>query len=271
MVHDQLYKFFTDNGLFNSSQSGFRQGHSTTTCAFSVLNDIYKNFDKNSITGILFLDLRKAFDTVNHTMLLRKLEKYGVSQSANAWIRNYLTDRRQCTKYKSATSASSHIDIGVPQGSILGPLLFIIYLNDLPSMLRNCKVACYADDTAIYVSGETKVEVQHQLQEDFECISYWLKANKLSLNVGKTKVMCMATQYFRGDRNIYIHLDGIEIEQVDSYKYLGLIVDPKLTFCGHIDKLVKKSRQRIGAIAQVRKFIDKNLENFAVDISETLK
>ena len=143
---------------------------------------------------MVFLDLKKAFNTVDHTILCHKLEQYGVAGVSNAWIKNYLSNRKQVTRYKNAISDPGVVSVGVPQGSILGPLLFIIYLNDLPLIVRNLTVSCYADDTAIYFSDKYVESITRTLEEDLTCIDYWLKANKLSLNVNKTQCMCFSTQ-----------------------------------------------------------------------------
>ncbi len=259
VVHDQLYKFFSDNNLFHGCRSGFRPGHPTTTSVATVLNNIYLNFDRNWITGMIFLDLKKAFDTVDHTILCHKLEKYGVVGVPNAWIRNYLGFRKQATKCNGVISSLLSVNIGVPQGSILGPLLFIIYLNDMPLSIRNCIISCYADGTAIYLSGPTVNDIRTSLMEDMQCIAYWLKANKLSLNVAKTQSLCFASQYYRHDTALNILIDKQQILQVNSYKYLGIVLDSKLSFNEHIERLTKKSKQRIGSICRVRNYISRNV------------
>ena len=172
---------------------------------------------------------------------------------------NYLSNRSQVTKYNGAVSNSGVVTVGVPQGSILGPLLFIIYLNDMPQVVHCCKVSCYADDTAIYTSGPTVSAIQADLQDDLSRIALWLKGNKLSLNVNKSKVMCFSSQYYRPATDIVLYIDGAQLEQVEQYKYLGMILDNRLNFADHIDRLVKKSRQRIGGIGRVRKYITKDI------------
>ena len=175
--------------------------------------------------------LKNSFTQIDdHDILCHKLAQYGVVGWSNAWISNYLSNRVQKVKFNGAISESKSISVGVPQGSILGPLLFIIYLNDLPAVIHNCKVSCYADDTAIYVSGPNCETVQSDLQEDLNRIAFWLKGNKLSLNVTKTKVLCFATQHYRNSTNLVLNIDGSVLEQVTSYKYLGMISDQKLSF-----------------------------------------
>ena len=124
IVHDQLMGFFVENNLLDQNQAGFRAGHSTMSCSLAVLDHIHKSMDRKEIVGMVFLDLKKAFDTVDHCILCHKLASYGVVGSANAWFCNYLSSRYQVTKYKSCVSELGHITHGVPQGSILGPLLF---------------------------------------------------------------------------------------------------------------------------------------------------
>ena len=164
-----------------------------------------------------YLDLKKAFDTVDHTLLCSKLAEYGVDGSANKIIQNYLSDRHQVTKFKGKNSRPGEVTCGVPQGSILGPLLFIIYLNDMPSIVRNCRIALYADDTAIYYTGNSIESVQMNLQEDIDCINFWLQANKLTLNIQKTKVMLFTPFHYRLDKVLDIFVGDQKLEQVNHY------------------------------------------------------
>ncbi len=189
IIQTQIYEFFSSNNLFHYAQSGFHKGHSTVTCATLVCNDILLGFDEGLLTGALFLDLKKDFDTADHSILCDKLAKYGLVNSAVKWISSYLSGRMQCTAFASATSSVKSINCGVPQGSTLGPLLFIIYLNDLPQVLINSCISLYADDTAIYYQSNNANETEVMLQEDLVLIQNWMKVNKLSLNVSKTKSM----------------------------------------------------------------------------------
>ena len=258
IVHDQLYRYLDENNLLHPAQSGFRPGHSTVSSTVIFLNSIYSVFDKNMITGSVFLDLKKAFDTVDHTLLCHKLIKYGVVGRSNAWFRNYLENRQQVTRYKKCISSLRDINCGIPQGSILGPLLFILYINDLPSSTFSSDIGLYADDTVLYTSGSDVEEVSVKLQDDMNRVYLWMCANKLSLNVSKTKSMLFATQYFNGCVDLSINVAGEVLEQVNVFKYLGFI-DNKLTFNDHIEYILKKSKQKVGFLWRVRKYLPRSI------------
>ena len=147
LIYNQLYDYLDRNKLLFSKQSGFRSLHSVVTCLLKCTNDWYLDMDKGQYTAMIFVDLKKAFDTVNHEILLKKLEKYGVTGSENAWFASYLCNRRQFCRVNGVSSGLDDINCGVPQGSCLGPLLFMIYINDLPFSLQSCQVNMYADDT----------------------------------------------------------------------------------------------------------------------------
>ncbi len=137
LAHNRLYDYITDHNVLSPSQSGFRKGNSTSTCLIDFLENLYSNIDKGETVGVLFLDLKKAFDTVNHSILVSKLSHLGISNEALEWIESYLYGRSQVTFVNHTYSAAGHVDCGVPQGSILGPLFFILYVNSLPEVLNN--------------------------------------------------------------------------------------------------------------------------------------
>ncbi len=209
---------------------------------------------------MLFLDLAKAFDTVDHALLIKKLKCLGFRYGTTMWFESYLSDRQQLTVVEGHSSSLRHMNCGVPQGSILGPLLFICYVKDLQRHCLYSMPCVYADDTALLCTGDNPEIVEGMLQHDLNVLSKWFVVNKLSVNVGKTKAML-----FTSNRSKYKHYElsvslcNENVKHVYSMKYLGLILDPHLTFSLHINKLCGKLNSRSKLLWQIRGFIDFNL------------
>ena len=209
---------------------------------------------------MLFLDLAKAFDSIDHEILLQKLQFLGFRRGCTSWFKSYLCHRSQSTLVGSTLSGQLPIQCGVPQGSILGPLLFLCYINDLPCHLRQCKSFMYADDTAILKGGKNCRDIALALNSDLVILSKWFSANKLCLNAGKTKSMLFYNgRKFTNDNSLLIMHGVQEIEQVDHFRYLGIELDSNLTFQHHIEYIRKKVQQRTRLLWKMRSYITKEL------------
>ena len=188
VIFDQLLAYFTNNNLLCLNQFGFRPGHSTELAALRLVDHLITEMDRNRVPTNIYIDLSKAFDTLNHSILLEKLEYYGIADNSLSLLHNYLTDRCQYVEYNGHRSNTLPISTGVPQGSVLGPLLFLIYINDLPMVSDIFNMMMYADDTTIYCNIDQNVS-DEVINMELSKVSQWLAANKLSLNVAKTKFM----------------------------------------------------------------------------------
>lgn len=258
-VHDQLYTYLMSNNILHPSQSGFRKHHSTTTTLLDVQDFILSNMDKGNVTAALFLDLKKAFDTINHWLLIDKLKKHGISGNELSWFISYLSGRTQAVKISNSLSQFSHINIGVPQGSILGPLLFIIYVNSLP-LYVNCKTVMYADDTTLLFSSSDPVSLQRNLNSNLSNIASWFYDNKLTLNVSKTKFMLFGTSKNLDKFSaVSLIFDNNIIEKVTHFKYLGVIFDSNMTWHQHIDYVSTNISKRCGIIYRVKYYLPKDV------------
>ena len=217
IVHKQLYLHLATNGLLSTNQSGFRPTHSTVTALIDVTDYILENIDRGLYTGAIFLDLKKAFDTVDVPNLLGKLSSLGVHGTEQLWFKSYLTDRNQCVSIGGETSELNSVQYGVPQGSVLGPLLFIVYVNDIQEQVKQCKITLYADDTAIFFASKDVNQVQAALQEDMKNVHLWLNSNKLTLNVKKTKLMLYGSKKNLATipSSLGIHIDGGQLETME--------------------------------------------------------
>ncbi|KAI8480722.1 hypothetical protein Bbelb_415600 [Branchiostoma belcheri] len=189
LVAKQVSCYMSKNNLLTVYQSGFRRHHSTATAVLKIVEDIRSASNSRQVTVALFLDLRKAFDTVNHAILLGKLQKLGFDGEVTKWFTSYLSGRLQCTNLQGQTSEKAEVTCGVPQGSVLGPLLFCLYVNDFPRVLEKCKIHMYADDTVLYYSAGTVKECEEAVSQDMKRVSEWLTDNRLSLHPDKTKSM----------------------------------------------------------------------------------
>ena len=181
LMHERLYKFLTDHNCIYELQFGFRHGHSITHALLRLTEQIRKALDSNKYVGGVFIDLKKAFDTVDHKILLGKLEHYGIRGAANDWFGSYLSNRRQFVSVKGFNSEEKAMEYGVPQGSVLGPLLFLIYINDIHNPLKFSKTRLFADDTNLLIENNSLKQLQKHLNSDLRNLSAWLKANKISL------------------------------------------------------------------------------------------
>lgn len=263
IVHNQLYSYLKENEILCTNQSGFRPSHSTQTALIDVTDHILSNTSKGLYTGVIFIDFKKAFDTVDIPLMLAKLTKIGITNNNLLWFKNYLTNRTQCTSVGGHLSEALPIEYGVPQGSVLGPLLFILYINDLQFQCKKCRVVLYADDTAIFFASKSIQDIQIALNDDISLAYKWLTQNKLTLNVKKTKSMLFGTNKslanaVKTDAKLSIAINGEEVEEVNLFKYLGLWFDPLLNWSAHLDKTCAKIRQRLGVIGRIRCYIDKS-------------
>ena len=180
-AHIQLYNHLDSNGLLHLKQFGFRRKRSTSSTLLQFSDDILQNTEDGLVTGVVFLGLKKAFDTLIHRVLLLKLRALGVDDSAAAWFKSYLTNRCQRTVMGSTVSTPRLVNIGVPQGSVLGPLFFLAYIDDLADSLKISKGPLFADDTVIYCTASTAAELQLKLNEDLTLVNDWLTTYKLTL------------------------------------------------------------------------------------------
>ena len=255
-VHDTLYKFLEENNLLSNCQFGFRPSHSTETALISAVDDWQKNMDNGKLTGVLFIDLRKAFDCVNHKVLLHKLRSYGVSDQAMSFFSSYLSNRSQTVNFSGVLSEMKEINIGVPQGSILGPLFFIVHINDYPKCLKHSTVTMYADDTSQSVVGKSSEIIEKMICDDLVCTIEWMKNNKLSLNLEKTECMLIgSSQKLSRCNPLNVIVNDVKISNVQSSKLLGVMVDQNLSWKEHIDFVGGKISKKLGVLRRMSSFM----------------
>ena len=188
VVFSQLYDFFHHNNLFYDSQYGFLKNHSTEYAAMELTDKVLKDIDEKNISLAIFMDLSKAFDTLDHSILIKKLAHYGVKGTALEWFTSYLTGRSQYVEIDGVSSSILTLSTGVPQGSILGPLLFLIYMNDVPYCTKYFNFILYADDTTLNSTIQIPTMSPININSELAKVYDWLAVNKLSLNVIKNKI-----------------------------------------------------------------------------------
>ena len=260
ILYDQLYSYLTKSELLSNSQFGFRKFHSTASALLDCTNDWYVNLDRKMFNLVVLIDLKKAFDTVDHRILLRKLELYGIKGQALSLLKSYLTNRNKKCQIQNSISSERLITCGVPQGSILGPLFFLLYINDLPRCLSKTKPRMFADDTNLTASGDTVQEVQAAVNSDLENLRKWLIANKLSLNVTKTEFMLIGSKSMIkriSDPQPNILIDNKQIKQVYECKTLGVTVDQHLSWKSNTENICRKICAGISAIRRIKLYVDK--------------
>nr|CAH7718740.1 unnamed protein product [Callosobruchus chinensis] len=232
----QLINFFDTFSLFNSKQFGFRKGMSTKKAVLHFLDDLYLNMDKGEKCVGIFLDLSKAFDLVDHAILLDKLDRYGIRGKPFNWFHSYLYDRKHYVEVDNVQSEQHSYNIGVPQGSILGPLLYIIYVNDFPS---DCSVM-YADDTSLLISGKNLKSVVEQANSSLSDAQQWYISNRLVVNPKKSVYLRFNYSNVKIDHSLLIKSAGKSIMQVETTKFLGIYISQNCKWDTHIEKTCQK-------------------------------
>lgn len=275
IVFNQTLEYFTSNNLFFPSQHGFRPNHSTETAATELLDILKLDIDKGHVPVGVFLDLSKAFDTIDHNILLNKLKYYGLGAIALKWFQSYLTNRKQYVIVNSEESSLQSLILGVPQGSILGPLLFLIYMNDINTCSQKFKFLCFADDTTIILSlchnlkhKKNCENVDINLQEinnELNRLYEWLTVNMLSINLDKTKYMVFhnpqrnLTQNpkydYLAEEPSLIKINNIPIERVKFHMFLGFKIDENLNWKEHVNYISNKISKTIGIIKKLKTYI----------------
>ena len=253
IMYNRLIKFINKHKLLYKYQFGFRKDHSTYMALIILIDKITAALDRGDFTVSVLIDFRKAFDTVDHDILLDKLYHYGIRGVAFEWIKSYLSDRQQQVSYNGSTSSYKTMNCGVPQGSILGPLLFIIYINDLSNVSNILTSVLFADDTTLIASDCNLTTLIHRFNTELVNIVHWLNANRLSLNIDKTNFMIFRPKN-RNDNRPDITINGSRINEVEKAKFLGVIIDNKLSWSDHTKYVIQKISKGIGIIIKARKY-----------------
>jgi len=250
IILEQMHDYFSSNNLYYNGQYGFRKGHSAENAVMENVDRIVDSFENNNMPIDIFLDLTKAFDSINHSVLLQKLEYYGIRDVAYRLCKSYLENRHQFVLYESAQSDLLKVKLGVPQGSVMGPFLFLVYVNDFCKSSDMFKFNMYADDTTLMiniskrdlVACQSSQSIESVINQELENVLKWLNINKLTVNINKTKFMV-----FRPHTNsvpkLDLKLENKSISQVQHFNLLGITIDQHLSWKYHIEKVSNKIRK----------------------------
>ena len=256
IISSRLYNYIEKKQLLSDCQFGFRPNYSTSLAISNICNNILLNKDKSFYTCSIFLDLSKAFDTVDHALLINKLKNcYGIRGTPLCLLNNYLSNRLQYTCINSTISSLESITCGVPQGSVLGPLLFSLYVNDMP-LASSFKTTLFADDTLLMMTEYDLNKLQQQVNQNLALIENWLRYNKLSLNYNKTTYLLFTKKGKIKNSNFNVSINKIEIKRSDHVKYLGVYIDDKMNWSYHINHLTQHLGKSIGFICKIRQYVN---------------
>ena len=240
VVHKRLYSYLVKHDILYANQFGFRPKHSTINAITKFTCDVMHYLDKKESCLSVYLDLSKAVDTIDHSILLRKLNHYGIRGRALEWFASYLCQRKQYISYQGIKSNDFDVHYGVTQGSVLGPLLFILYSNDVPNSIKHSTSVLFADDTTIYCGGNDICCLFEQVNNDLCQLSDWFRSNKLSINANKTKYMLITKQEDASNVMYHLHVYDEQLEQVTHTQFIGLVIDQHVNWKCHIDMCRKK-------------------------------
>ena len=253
IVHNHIIKYLESNNILANTQFGFRPGRGTSDAVFKFVNSLYLNRDAGLITAVCYIDFKKAFDSVHHVRLLEKVKLLGIHISILKWLGSYLSSCTQRVLLNSVKSPYLPVEFGVPQGSILGPLLFIIYLNDLTKSVQECDLQAYADDIELQSSNDDTIRAQATLQSDIDRIGVWCQQNYLTVNTKKTKFGWYGTQrQIENAPELKILYNGSLLPTTDCYNYLGIKVDRTLSFKRQISSTIKLVNNKLFKLAKLR-------------------
>lgn len=277
IIHDQLLDYFLQNNLLLDNHHGFIKNRSTISALTQLYEKIYEHIENSELVGLLMVDLSAAFDVLDHSILLRKLKLYGLSDSAISWFKSYLIGRKQCVSLEGKNSNWIDILLGVPQGSILGPILFLIYVNDMPICINDKRMMeLFADDSTTISAQKYYEDLTISLNNNLNDIEVWCHQNRLSINLSKTIYMILGTWQLKraripeNDNFVLKSIGGTEIERMESSKLLGLLIDEDITWKTHLygneseEGLIVKLKRKLNYIQRLKHYTsEETLKIFA--------
>ena len=257
LVHKRMTSFISRYNLINPNQFGFQKNKCTSDAILEFLENVNDSFNEKHYYLAIFLDFSKAFDTICHEILLKKIEHMGFRGPIYQWIKSFLTNRKQFVSVGDSASEILDTKMGVPQGSTLGPLFFILYINDMCNSFENLKIVHFADDSTIHTPLNRNMDITPQINTSLSDINGWLVANKLHLNIGKTKYMIISIKDKPPDLNLTV--GSSNIERTNVQKFLGIYIDDKVTFSEHTNKIAAKLSQGVGLLRKMKHTVPRNV------------
>ncbi|CAK1585636.1 unnamed protein product [Parnassius mnemosyne] len=251
VIYKRLNEYFNAKNFFIEQQYGFRSKSNTLSAAIDVVTKIKTNIDRKHVCLGIFIDLKKAFDTVSHSKLLQKLNNIGITGTALDMLASYLANRQQIVQISNYKSGPQQITCGIPQGSILGPLLFLTYINNIVNLNLSGHLSLYADDTCLFYFAHSIHEIISQAQKDLDILNEWFSYNLLTINVTKTSFMVFCAKNKKIPTYTPLKINNITLKRSKKEKYLGLLLDDKLIWDSHIDKIASKLASLTGALRKV--------------------
>jgi len=248
-MHSKVLSYITSNNIINRQQFGFQHNSCTSDAILEYLDGVYRELNRKRSIMSVFLDFSKAFDTVRHDILQQKLEHLGIRGLALDWFRSYLSNRQQYVSVNNCKSSNSLMEMGVPQGSVLGPVLFLIYINDMSNCSDKLNFVHFADDTTVFCSGDNVIDIANEVNVELSYVNEWLKSNRLSLNILKTNFMIISDSKLPVVPDIQI--EGVSVLQKSEANFLGVKIDDRLTFRNHVSCVAKSVSRSIGMLRRI--------------------